>query len=284
MKADDGVAPVVAVALLIGLVAVAGAVIGLTMFAALEDAAGTLPDVRFQTSADGRSLYHAGGDVLPLKNLAFYDTSKKEKVTIQLVKSGNTEPENSLDGELWETGDKLQFAEDILKVLSIVGLDSRNRPALLYIGTDAVVLPVGDIVPDEWIVAPPEPTGPTPVPTPVPIGSDGRDFFHGQDRFFLQIGGTRHDLLVNFNIIEKLDIPSINGNTQVIFISQNANNIYRFSIRLFTENWEEIPFDNNESGDINKDEGRVEIPPAIIENNPVKYMYVTIEVAEKIAM
>lgn len=38
MKADDGVSPVVAVALLIGLVAVAGAIIGLTMFAALEDA------------------------------------------------------------------------------------------------------------------------------------------------------------------------------------------------------------------------------------------------------
>ena len=38
-KADEGVAPVVAVALLIGLVAVAGAIIGLSMFAALEDAA-----------------------------------------------------------------------------------------------------------------------------------------------------------------------------------------------------------------------------------------------------
>ena len=150
MKADDGVAPVVAVALLIGLVAVAGAIIGLTMFAALEDATGTLPDVRFQVSADGKSLYHAGGDALPLKNLVFYNTTSKKNVSVQLMKSGSAEAETSLDGEVWETGDRISFDENILKVLSIVGLDCRNRPALLYLGADAVVLPVGDMVPDEW--------------------------------------------------------------------------------------------------------------------------------------
>ena len=70
---DDGVTPVIAVAVLIGMVAVAGFLIGLAMFAALGDASRTLPDVRFQVSADGKSLYHAGGDALPLQSLVFYD-------------------------------------------------------------------------------------------------------------------------------------------------------------------------------------------------------------------
>ncbi|HJJ96871.1 MAG TPA: hypothetical protein O0X38_04445 [Methanocorpusculum sp.] len=68
---DDGVTPVIPVAVLIGMVAVAGFLIGLAMFAALGDASGTLPDVRFQASADGKSLYHAGGDALPLQSLVF---------------------------------------------------------------------------------------------------------------------------------------------------------------------------------------------------------------------
>lgn len=79
MRSDGSVSPVVTVALLIGLVAVAGAIIGRTMFAVLEDAAGTLLDVRFQVSADGKSLYHAGGDALPLRDLTSYDTLVKDR-------------------------------------------------------------------------------------------------------------------------------------------------------------------------------------------------------------
>ena len=52
-QGDDGLSPVIAIVMLIGMVAIAGAIIGLSMFAALDDAAGTLPDVRFQVSADG---------------------------------------------------------------------------------------------------------------------------------------------------------------------------------------------------------------------------------------
>ncbi|MCQ2356494.1 MAG: hypothetical protein MJ014_05705, partial [Methanocorpusculum sp.] len=60
--------------MLIGMVAAAGFLIGLAMFAGVGGCIGeTLPDVRFQASADGISLYHAGGDALPLKNLVFYD-------------------------------------------------------------------------------------------------------------------------------------------------------------------------------------------------------------------
>lgn len=58
---DGGVTPVVVVVMLISMVAVAGVIIGLTMFMALEDTSGTLSDVWFQASADEVSLYHAGG-------------------------------------------------------------------------------------------------------------------------------------------------------------------------------------------------------------------------------
>lgn len=169
MKADDGVAPVVAIAVLIGLVAVAGALIGLTMFAAMEDAAGTLPDVRFQVSADGKSLYHAGGDALPLKNLVFYNTALKDEAKIFLMKSGSEEKITPDEGDVWETGDRI-LVDGPLAVLSIVGLDSRNHPALLYLGADAdaAVLPVGDMVPDEWTwtAVPTKPTEQEPVSTP----------------------------------------------------------------------------------------------------------------------
>ncbi|MDU9376120.1 hypothetical protein McpSp1_07100 [Methanocorpusculaceae archaeon Sp1] len=149
MMSDDGVSPVVAVALLIGLVVTAGAVIGLVMLSTLEDASGTMPDVRFQTSVDGKSLYHAGGDALPLRNLVFYDTAARENMSVQLVKGGNTYA-GSLDDKIWETGDKIQVPNGKLSVLSIVGLDSKNYPALLYMGANAAVLPIGDMVPDEW--------------------------------------------------------------------------------------------------------------------------------------
>ncbi len=165
MKADEGVAPVVAIALLIGLVAIAGALIGLSMFSALESAAGTPPDVRFQVSADGQSLYHAGGDVLPLKNLVFYDTAKKENVEGQLIKSGSSTGSSPAETDVWATGDKIQFDAGILNVLSIVGLDSRNRPSLLYMGAKAMVLPVGDMVPDEWDRDTPGPIGVIPTPS-----------------------------------------------------------------------------------------------------------------------
>ncbi|MCZ0860054.1 type IV pilin N-terminal domain-containing protein [Methanocorpusculum sp. MG] len=148
---DDGVAPVIAVAVLIGMVVVAGAIIGFAMFAAMEDAAGTLPDVRFQASADGVSLYHAGGDALPLKSLVFYNTETKENVSVQLTKCGSADSATPKEWDVWETGDKIRFGEEgVLGVLSIVCMDSRNRPALLWMGSRAMALPVGDMVPDVW--------------------------------------------------------------------------------------------------------------------------------------
>ncbi|MDR0980990.1 MAG: type IV pilin N-terminal domain-containing protein [Methanocalculaceae archaeon] len=147
---DDGVTPAIAVVMLIGLVAVAGAVIGLAMFAAVEDTSGTMPDVRFQVSADGKSLYHAGGDVLPLKSLVFYNTVTKENVPVHLVKGGSTKAATPTEWDVWETGDKILFGEEMFNALSIVGLDSRGHPVLLWMGSNAAVLPVGDMVPDEW--------------------------------------------------------------------------------------------------------------------------------------
>lgn len=148
---DDGVTPVIAVVLMIGLIAVAGAVIGLVMFAALDDASGTLPDVRFQASADGVSLYHAGGDVLPLKSLVFYDGEMNPVPSVQLIKGGSTDAVSPAEGDVWETGDKMRFDEGVLTSLSIIGQDSRGNPALLWRGVNAMVLPIGDMVPDEWI-------------------------------------------------------------------------------------------------------------------------------------
>ncbi|MDV0442696.1 type IV pilin N-terminal domain-containing protein [Methanorbis rubei] len=163
MKTDEGISPVIAIVVLIGLVIIAGAIIGLTMFASMENASGTLPDVRFQVSADGVSLYHAGGDSLPLKNLIFYDTSARQSMVVQLIKSGSDSavPDNQFELNVWETGDKIRIIGGKLDVLSIVGPDSRNHPALLYMGVNAAVLPIGDMVPDEWIeiivpVEPPE--------------------------------------------------------------------------------------------------------------------------------
>ncbi len=145
---DDGVTPVIAVAVLIGMVAVAGFLIGLAMFAALGDASRTLPDVRFQASADGKSLYHAGGDALPLQSLVFYDREMMSISNFTLIKGGSTEAVSPEEQDVWETGDRLQFDE--LEGLSIVGLDSRGNPALLWRGVNAMVLPVGDMVPDVW--------------------------------------------------------------------------------------------------------------------------------------
>jgi len=145
---DDGVTPVIAVAMLIGMVTVAGIIIGLAMFAALGDASGTLPDVRFQASADGVSLYHAGGDALPLKSLVFYDREMMPIPDFNLIKGGSTEAVSPEEQDVWETGDRIQFDE--LEGLSIVGLDSRGNPALLWRGVNAMVLPVGDMVPDVW--------------------------------------------------------------------------------------------------------------------------------------
>lgn len=46
-----------------------------------------------------------------------------------------------------------------MSMLSVVGLDSRNVPVMLWMGANAVALPVGDMVPDEW----------KDVPIPVPL-------------------------------------------------------------------------------------------------------------------
>ena len=245
-KADEGVAPVVAVALLIGLVAVAGAIIGLSMFAALEDAAGTPPDVRFQVSADGKSLYHAGGDALPLKNLVFYDTSTKDEAhDVSLIKSGSTKAETSLDGEVWETGDRISFG-GALDVLSIVGLDSRNRPALLYLGADAVVLPVGDMVPDEWTAVPPKPIGPTPVPTPVPTGggeggnTDGWLSTDTNNKDIVKFGDL--ELLQGKSLTLAAEFPHPTTNTNVRFKVGNAKEVGYCSINVtvFNSEWSPV--------------------------------------------
>lgn len=110
--------------------------------------------MRFQVSADGKSLYHAGGDALPLKDLIFYNTSVNDKIQANIT--GSVE-KTSGDKGIWRTGELLTFAGDnvnVLKTLSIVGLDSRNRPAVLWMGANAVALPVGDMVPDEWAWTP----------------------------------------------------------------------------------------------------------------------------------
>ncbi|MDU9376106.1 hypothetical protein McpSp1_06960 [Methanocorpusculaceae archaeon Sp1] len=186
MRTDNGISPVIAVVVLIGLVVIASAIIGLTMLATMENVSGTPPDVRFQVSADGVSLYHAGGDALPLRNLIFYDTSTKKRVNVTLIKgggaiatSGNT-GDNSFDS-VWETGDKIRIISGKLSELSIVGPDSRNHPALLYMGANAMVLPIGDMVPDEWIeTVVPVPTVPPVPPVPPVINGD----FTGGNRIF----------------------------------------------------------------------------------------------------
>ncbi|MDV0442473.1 type IV pilin [Methanorbis furvi] len=171
MRTDNGISPVIAVVVLIGLVVIASAIIGLTMLATMENVSGTPPDVRFQVSADGVCLYHAGGDALPLRNLVFYDTSTKKPIevkNIELIKGGGTilkfegDDDKSFELNVWETGDKIRIISGKLSELSIVGPDSRNHPALLYMGANAMVMPIGDMVPDEWIetVVPVVPTGP----------------------------------------------------------------------------------------------------------------------------
>ncbi|MCZ0860976.1 type IV pilin N-terminal domain-containing protein [Methanocorpusculum sp. MG] len=281
MKADEGVAPVVAIALLIGLVAIAGALIGLSMFAALESAAGTPPDVRFQVSADGQSLYHAGGDVLPLKNLVFYDTAKKENVEVRLIKSGSSTGSSPAETDVWATGDKIQFDAGILNVLSIVGLDSRNRPSLLYMGAKAMVLPVGDMVPDEWIVTPPKPSAvPTVVPTPPPtvIGENIENIFHPNHAEFTFGSG---DAMIN--LVEKIrkqnlyqDYPLPEGGTPVEFMAHWAN--YEWTKITVTV------YNNETGGTVYTDQKLVEkkeMDTITIPHNDLKkgyVCYVTIEI------
>lgn len=251
MSSDDGVSPVVAVALLIGLVAVAGAIIGLTMFAALEDAAGTPPDVRFQVSADGKSLYHAGGDALPLKNLIFYDTSVTDK---ELANITGSLTKKSGDKGIWRTGELLTFAEDnVLKTLSIVGLDSRNRPAVLWMGADAVVLPVGDMVPDEWTWIPTTmqtPFKPVVIPTPIPTGEEG--IFHNNQDVFLfgdvpLIESTGQGQ--SAKLISTLSYPQPSQETKVVFdMHNNDYKLTKFNVtvynsdgtKIFTTPWKEV--------------------------------------------
>ncbi|HJK77732.1 MAG TPA: type IV pilin N-terminal domain-containing protein [Methanocorpusculum sp.] len=244
-KADEGVAPVVAVALLIGLVAVAGAIIGLTMFAALEDAAGTPPDVRFQVSADGQSLYHAGGDALPLKNLVFYDTSTKKNVTAQLIKNGKSAVETSLEEAVWETGDKIQFVDGmLLSVLSIVGLDSRNRPALLYLGADAVALPVGDMVPDEWKEGSGGGDTPKPVPTPTYPDYNTGVQLDKKDQITFVMNNKKYDLLTDDRHVNtsnhQVPLPeTVTSGPQVLVVSQDGNSDLNVTVTIYD------PYSNN---------------------------------------
>ncbi|MDE2518821.1 MAG: type IV pilin N-terminal domain-containing protein [Methanocorpusculum sp.] len=234
MKADEGVAPVVAIALLIGLVAIAGALIGLSMFAALENAAGTPPDVRFQVSADGQSLYHAGGDVLPLKNLVFYDTAKKENVEGMLIKSGSSTGSSPAETDVWATGDKIQFGEGILNVLSIVGLDSRNRPALLYMGAKAMVLPVGDMVPDEWDRDTPGPIGV--IPTPTPVGTGDKIFQQQNEHLtFGNVSLLKEPEQGHKQLIRELSYPVTDEspNIEVFFESGNSNHKFHIIVTVY---------------------------------------------------
>lgn len=243
LQADAGVSPVVAVVLLMGLVAVAGAIIGLSMVAALEDAAGTLPDVRFQASADNQSLYHAGGDALPLKNLVFYDTSTRESPqSVQLTKNGQTEAKTSLEGEVWETGDKITFGANVLKALSIVGLDSRNHPALLYRGVDAAVLPIGDMVPDAWKETTPTPIGPTPVPTPevvpTPSGEDtteNKNDFNPNDKLLFGTMNLIQDKILNKNPSSPYQIEEGVTQIRVEFDSQNSNKNQKMYVVVYDQ-------------------------------------------------
>ena len=279
MQADEGVAPVVAVALLIGLVAVAGAIIGLSMFAALEDASGTLPDVRFQASADNQSLYHAGGDALPLKNLVFYDTStRKSPSLIQLTKNGQTKPETSLEGEVWETGDKITFSDNVLKALSIVGLDSRNHPALLYMGVDAAVLPIGEMVPDEWVEVTPTPVGPVVVPTPVPTGG-GEGGNAGE---WLGTGQTQKDEvtfgttgLLDGNILTlKVSYPQPDNEENVIFKLGNAADVgySRINVTAYDSAWKQV-FQKID-GQKNKADISISIPSANLKDGYTVYVVI----------
>lgn len=152
MRSDEGIAPVIAIVLLLSMVVAAGVIVGLSMFSALESAAGTAPDVRFSSSADNLSVYHAGGEVLYKKDLVFYDTDKKTSIPADSIKLFTADGSSSTTWTEWATGDRLEIGNAAqLSVLSIVGLDSRSRPALLYMGSAARVLPLGSMVPDEWL-------------------------------------------------------------------------------------------------------------------------------------
>ncbi|MDV0442695.1 type IV pilin N-terminal domain-containing protein [Methanorbis rubei] len=214
MKTDEGISPVIAIVVLIGFVIIAGAIISLTMFGTMEDMSGTLPDVRFQVSADGVSLYHAGGDSLPLRNLVFYDTLSKQNMTVQLIKGGaNSEIDSVRDHDLfelsvWETGDKIRIIGGNLVALSIVGPDSRNHPALLYMGANAAVLPIGDMVPDEWIETPPTPpTPPVIPPTPPNFGDKNLidDIFQPSQNSYFDFGSNP-----KVNLQEKIRLQELN--------------------------------------------------------------------------
>lgn len=283
LQADAGVSPVVAVVLLMGLVAIAGAIIGLSMVAALEDAAGTLPDVRFQASADNQSLYHAGGDALPLGSLVFYNTATRQSLSsVQLTKNGqNTAEETSLAGEVWETGDKITFGADVLKALSIIGLDSRNHPALLYRGVDAAVLPIGDMVPDAWKETTPTPIGPTPVPTPdvpgvvptpVPTGA-ATDLFHQHDSFTfgnMEFDGTDLEkIIVSGNPVEY----ELSGATGVMFNAQSSN--YKWShvnVSIYDTEGKPIPIDPHELWVEKNKQGSFEIPSEKLHNGYIVHV------------
>lgn len=253
MKADEGVAPVVAVALLIGLVAVAGAIIGLTMFAAMEEASGTPPDVRFQTSANDSLLYHAGGEVLYKKELVFYDTSKgSEKNTANI--SDRVRINGKTDWTTWSTGQAIETPLGTnVSMLSVVGLDSRNVPVMLWMGANAAALPIGDMVPDEWGEVAPKPIGPTPVPTPVPIGGDG-----GSDTAdYLNSGSSGKDTVKfgNVNLLNgkiltlEIEYPHPAEDTPVMFIIGNANyKINKINLTIYNKEWGDVVYSIEKQG------------------------------------
>ena len=166
-----------------------------------------------------------------------------------MAKSGSNAKIDS-EGQVWETGDKISFNDGVLSVLSIVGLDSRNHPALLYMGTSAAVLPVGDMVPDEWTEeGETTPDNPVVIPTPEPIGNADTVFHTNQDELKF---GNENLLVENNNKVQlssTINYPKPDKGTKVTFtMKNNDNKLTMFKVTvykpdgttIFDPEWKEV--------------------------------------------
>lgn len=143
---------------------------------------------------------------------------------------------------IWKTGELLTFVGDnvnVLKTLSIVGLDSRNHPAVLRMDADAVVLPIGDMVPDERAWTPTTtqtPFKPVAIPTPTSTGDDEEIFHNNQDSFMFggvsPIEPTGHEN--SAKLISTHIYPQPFQETKVEFRMENNNyELTKFNVIVY---------------------------------------------------
>ncbi|WP_268922000.1 type IV pilin [Methanocorpusculum vombati] len=138
---NDALTPVVASVFLLLMVAGCCAAVGIVMFQQMNAMESDVPDVRIQTSAEGKHLYHAGGDTLYRDSVTIYNLDND--ITHRTLVNGKK------DWTAWKSGEYLESEQTLSDVYLV--WHGPGKDTILYhygLNRKTGVTPITDAVPD----------------------------------------------------------------------------------------------------------------------------------------